>query len=84
MPGLRLSPTDHRALVTACAALPLCVATIEGDLAELHASPDEPTRMAFDDVEVLGTRGARPDESWVHSPVKGALATSKPAPAPAR
>lgn len=65
LPGLTLQPEQHAQIATMCDGLQGCVLTFEAELGSLVLSHELPTSVHFDDVEVIGARAMRGDESWV-------------------
>jgi hypothetical protein len=74
MPQLALDEAGFAAMQAACAGQPPggtgCVLHIEATMGRFAFSPDEPTAIRFDDVELLGARAATADESWIVSKVR--------------
>jgi hypothetical protein len=53
MPKLELAPAEYARLDRQCGAVEPCQVTFEGTLAELTASPEQPTSLRFANVHVL-------------------------------
>lgn len=77
LPHLAVDPTQVH---EACARAGVdrhtgCVVTFEGTLSTFRFTPEELTRLAFDDVALVGARAVQPTESWGqrHVPGRGDL-----------
>jgi hypothetical protein len=74
LPRLELTRQVHDALLHDCEPHRQCVFTFEGELDRFVLNVEDPTSLAFTDVEILSVRGATPEESWIRRPRKrGAL-----------
>lgn len=68
MPQLELDDAGVAALAAACAPHRGCVVQFEATLREFVFDPEHATAVRFADVDVLATRAARADESWLATP----------------
>ena len=64
LPSADLAPEQHQRLLTSCVGSQGCVVTLKGRL-EVDISLDEPTSVRLREAQVLSTRVARDDESWI-------------------
>jgi hypothetical protein len=65
LPRLELDADAHAKLLRDCEPHKQCVLTFEGDLDRFVLDPEDPTSLAFANVEIQSVRAAEPSESWI-------------------
>jgi len=65
LPRLELDADAHAKLLRDCEPHKQCVLTFEGDLDRFVLDTEDPTSLAFANVEIQSVRAAEPSESWI-------------------
>lgn len=65
LPRLELDTEVHARLLRSCEPHQQCVFTFAGDLDRFVLDAEDPTSLAFANVEIESVRAAEPTESWI-------------------